>query len=178
MNAGVISTRYARAIYEFALEKGYETSIYEEMHTLIQNFKQFPSLRKVLIDPTIPQEKKIQLLVTACGIKINQVLEKAVEIIVKNGRANYIENIAWKYEDIYRKEKGIIIVHLTTVNQATIEMEKALREIIPQNEGDTIEFHTKTDPSIIGGFILEINDMRMDASVKDQLNQLKLDLTE
>ncbi|MCC8146134.1 MAG: F0F1 ATP synthase subunit delta [Bacteroidales bacterium] len=178
MNTGVISTRYARAIYEFAEENNCEKSIYKEMHVLSQNFKLFPSLRKVLIDPTIAQNKKIQLLVTACGIKINEVLEKAIEVIVRNGRANYMENIALKYEDLYRRAKGIITVNLTTVEPATEEIKEALLKIIPQEEGNTIEFRTKTDPSIIGGFVLEIDDKRMDASVKNQLNQLKLDLTE
>lgn len=178
MNIGVISTRYARAIYEFAIQKNCETPIYEEMQTLINNFKQFPSLKKVLIDPTISVKKKVQLLITACGIKINNVLEKAVEIIVINGRAEYMENIALKYREIYKKEKGIIDVHLITVEPATEEVKNALCEIIPQKPGDTIEFRTETDPSIIGGFILEIDDLRMNATVKNQLNQLKLDLTE
>ena len=178
MNLGVISTRYARAIYEYAIGKDCDDAIYKEMSVLIRNFKLFPALRKALIDPTVPQSKKIQLLVTACGIKINKVLEKAVEVIVKNGRADYMENIALKYEIIYRKAKDIIIVNLTTVDPANEETKKALLEIIPKEEGDTIEFRTKTDHSIIGGFILEIEDQRMDASVKNQLNQLKLDLTE
>lgn len=178
MNTGVISTRYAKAIYEFAVEKDCDGSIYKEMHVLAQSFKEFPSLKRALTDPTVPYQKKIRLLVTACGIKINKVLEKAVEVIVENGRASYMENIALKYEEIYRKAKGIVIVNLTTVNPASEEIKKALMKIIPTSEGQKIEFQDKADPSIIGGFILQIGDQQMDASVKDQLNQLKLDLTE
>lgn len=178
MNTGVIATRYARAIYEYAVDKVCEAAIYKEMTLLIESFKQFPTLRKVLVDPTIPESKKVQLIVTACGIKINPVLERTIEMVVKNGRADYMENIALKYEEIYRKAKGVLIVHLTTVAPATEEIRKALLDIIPKKEGDVIEYRAQTDTSIIGGFILEIGDKRMDASVKEQLNQLKLDLIE
>ncbi|MDH8702219.1 F-type H+-transporting ATPase subunit delta [Dysgonomonadaceae bacterium PH5-43] len=178
MNLGIIATRYARAIYEYAAVNSCETAIYKEMNVLNQNFEKFPNLQKALIDPTVTNDKKIKLLLTACGIKINPVLEKSIAMIVENGRADYMANIALKYVELYRKAKSITIVSLTTVDTSGEEIEKALLDIIPKKENDTIEFHTKDDSSIIGGFVLEIGDKRMDASVKTQLNQLKLDLTD
>ena len=42
-------------------------------------------------------------------------------------------------------------------------------------EGKThgsVEFNTEVDPNIIGGFILEYDTYRMDASVKTKLHQV------
>ncbi|MDR0427756.1 MAG: F0F1 ATP synthase subunit delta [Dysgonamonadaceae bacterium] len=179
MDTGVISSRYARAIYEYAEEKGMEALIYKEMSVLANNFQKLPRLRKTLINPMISIDSKISILITACGIEIADVLGKAIEIIVKSGRAEYMENIALKYEEVYRKAKGIVIVNLTTAEAIDKDVEKALLGIIPKEESEkTFEFNSVIDPSIIGGFILEIKDRLMDAGVRTQLNQLRLDLTE
>ncbi len=53
MDVGMIATRYARAIYEYAAEKKEETTIYGEIQLLIRNFLEYPVLRKVMNDPTV-----------------------------------------------------------------------------------------------------------------------------
>ena len=179
MNSGVISTRYARAIYEYAEKNKCEAAIYKEMELLAKHYRDFPKLQQVSTDPTISIEKKIQILITACGIEINPVLEKTIQMVVENGRAEYMEGIALMYQEIYRKAKGIVIVNLTTAEPISEEIQHNLLEIIPKEENEKIfEFNKTIDSSIIGGFILEIKDRQMDAGVKKQLNQLKLDLTE
>jgi F-type H+-transporting ATPase subunit delta len=173
MDAGIISTRYARAIYEYAAEKGNDTALYKEMQVLAKNYAEHPALRKVMSDPTVSPEQKVNLLTTACGIHINKTLQQAVRMVIENGRGNYMENIALMYSEVYRKAKGIVIVHLTTVDPATEKTKEALIRVIPKEDGEQIEFRTETDPDIIGGFILEIEDKRLDASVKNQLRILK-----
>jgi F-type H+-transporting ATPase subunit delta len=169
MDAGVIAHRYARAIYEFAAEKGKETDLYAEMHTLSKNFSNYPVMRNVMSDPTVETAKKIELLLTASGITDDDILSQSLHLVADNGRAAYMESIARMYETVYRKAKGQVIVHLTTVEPASESLQQALIPVIAQATGNQVEFHTTTDAEIIGGFILEIEDQRLDASVKEQL---------
>lgn len=177
MNAGIIATRYARAIYEFAVARGEETNLYHYFGTLAKQYAGLSDIRKVMLNPTISNEKKIKLLMTACGAESNETLEKVIRMIVDRGRAGYMESIALLYDTLYRKANGIVIAKLTTVEPASEETKKRLEEVIASTTKDKVEFHNQTDPTIIGGFILEIEDQRLDGSVKDQLNQLRLDLT-
>ena len=176
MNAGVISTRYARAIYEYAAEKKEETLLYENMKTLYSNFRVYPALKKVMIDPTTSQDKKIEILITASGINITPTMKQVIRMVVENSRADYMENITLAYDKYYRKVKKVVNVNLITVEPASEKIKEQLIKVISKVTSDKIEFQTETNPDIIGGFILEIEDMRLDASVRDQLNQLRLDL--
>ena len=176
MDAGMISSRYARAIYEYAAEKKEETAVYKEIHFLLKNFSEHPILRKIMNDPTVSYEQKIQLLITASGIHINDTLKQVVQMVVENGRANAMENIALTYDKVYREAKGIVSVHLTTVEPANEQIKQALVEIISKGNEEQVEFNAKTDPNIIGGFVLQIGDKRLDASVKNQLNQFGISL--
>jgi F-type H+-transporting ATPase subunit delta len=178
MDAGMISTRYAHAIYEYAVEKKTEMAVYKEIRLLLKHFSEHPTLRKAMNDPTVSSERKIKLLITASGIHINDTLKQVVQMVVENGRAKSMENIALSYDKVYREAKGIVSVNLTTVEPANEQIKQALVEIISKGNDEQVEFNATTDPEIIGGFVLQIGDKRLDASVKDQLNQLRLNLSE
>lgn len=176
MDAGIISTRYARAILKFAEEKSLETSIYQNMQTLANSFTEFPDLQKAMSAPMVTAEKKIELLLTASGKDDTNVLKSLIRMVVERGRANYMRNIALVYMDVYRKAKGLVIAQLTTVEPVSKETENDFVKVVALATGDNVEFHNNIDKDIIGGFVLQIEDKRLDASVKDQLNKLKLDL--
>lgn len=176
MNAGKVASRYAKAIYEFALEKGQEKVIYKNFTRLANSFFKVPDLNLALKDPTISYEQKLKVLLTACGDAKNETLIRILQLILKNGRENQMQNIAMVYEEYYRNAKGIVIARLTTVEPASEKVKKELTDVIGGITKNEVEFHTETNPEIIGGFVLEIGDQRLDASVKDQLNRMRLDL--
>jgi F-type H+-transporting ATPase subunit delta len=169
----MISTRYARAIYAYAAEKGSEEAVYKEMKLLTDNFSAYPVLRQAMSDPTVSSDEKIKLLITACGIQVSDPLKQIVRMVVENGRANQMDNIARMYGEVYKKAKGIISAQLTTVEPANEKIKDALIRIISNGTGETVEFQTHINPELIGGFVLEIGDKQLDASVKDQLRRMR-----
>jgi len=179
MNAGIISNRYAKAIFQFALERKKEDQLREELKILSEEFLIVPMLNKVLDDPTVSQAVKIDVLTTATGNKtgnkISDAYRQVISMIVKNGRAHYMQSIALMYDKTYRKAKNKVILKLVTTEPASEEMKKKLVNLVNKNE-EQVDFDAKIDDDIIGGFILEIEDLRLDASIRNQLNQLRLEL--
>ena len=47
-----------------------------------------------------------------------------------------------------------------------------MRQLVEGRTNGTVEFQTEVNPNIIGGFVLEYDTYRMDASVKKQLNTI------
>jgi F-type H+-transporting ATPase subunit delta len=176
METGVLSKRYAKAIYKYALEKGNEEHLLHDMNTLSAQFAKLPVLDMVLEDPTVDNKQKIKLLSSAAGEKPSEIYEQVVSVIVSNGRANYTKTIALMYDKVYCKEKNIVLLKLTTTSPVNADTKQQLTNLVANIEDKTVHFEEKTD-DIVGGFILQIDDMRLDASVKNQLNKLKLELT-
>jgi F-type H+-transporting ATPase subunit delta len=176
MDAGIISHRYAKAFYLFAAERKEEGLLREELKFLSGQFLACPSLQKALDDPTIPSSLKIDLLTTAAGKEISDTCQKVLHLIVKNKRAHYIQSIVLGYDKVYRKAKDMVIMKLVTTEPASIEMKNKLVDLV-KKKNEQVEFSANTDADIIGGFILEIDDIRLDACVKNLLNQLRLELT-
>jgi F-type H+-transporting ATPase subunit delta len=177
MNAGIISTRYAKAIFQYALDRGDEERLYTEMKTLSEQFAALPLLRKVLEDPTVSSTEKMNVLITAAGKTPSDSYQQAVRLVIKNERGHYMQHIAWVYDKVFRKEKNRAVIKLTTTHPADKEMQKTLIDLIIKDKDKQVDFAAKIDESIVGGFILEIEDLRLDASVKNQLKHLRLELT-
>jgi F-type H+-transporting ATPase subunit delta len=178
MNAGMISTRYAKAIFQYALERGDEERLRTEMKTLSGQFAALPLLGKVLEDPTIPSGEKVNVLITAAGKTTSDTCQQAVRLVIENGRGHYMQHIALMYDKIYRKEKNRTVIELTTTEPANVETQNALINLVVKDRNKQVDFAAKIDENIIGGFILEVEDFRLDASVKNQLNRLRLELIE
>jgi F-type H+-transporting ATPase subunit delta len=175
MNSGIISNRYAKAIYQYASEHKEDNRLREELRILSEQFFTVPTVRTVLEDPTVSPAVKIDVLTTAAGKDVSNTYKQVIRVIVKNGRARYIQSIALMFDEVYRKAKNRVILKLTTKEPASGEMKHQLVDLVKQNDKQ-VDFVAKTDADIIGGFILEIEDRRLDASIRNQLNQLRLEL--
>lgn len=169
MDIGVISVRYARALLKSAVQTKCEDQVYRDMATVAKAFVDVPRLRTTIDNPTVSQEVKQQLLVTACGPDATPLSKRFVELVLKEGRESFMVFIASSYITLYRKQKNIIhgrLITATTVSPAT---EQKMRSIVESKTQGTVEFLTEVNPDIIGGFILEYDTYRMDASVQSQL---------
>ena len=175
MNAGIISNRYAKAIFQYALERNEENKLREELRVLSEQFLAVPLIKSVLDDPTVSQTEKINILTTAAGKEISDTYLQVIRMIVKNGRTRFVQSIALMYDKVYRKAKDKVILKLITTEPASEDVKKNLVKLVNKND-EQVDFIAKTDDDIIGGFILEIEDIRLDASIKNQLNRLRLEL--
>jgi F-type H+-transporting ATPase subunit delta len=80
--------------------------------------------------------------------------------------------IANSYVTLYRQQKNVIRGRLITAAAVSAETEQKMRQMVESKTNGTVEFETEVNPDIIGGFILEYDSYRMDASVKTKLNSI------
>ena len=173
MNTGRISIRYARAAYEYAAENSEEERLYHEMITLEEQFAAFPSLSRVMKDPTVSSAEKIKLLETAAGIEVSDSFRKVVLLIVGHHREEVVRLIALMYQDYYRQSKGLTIARLTLPDKAAEGLAEKIQALLSTQTKKQVELEIRTDESIIGGFVLQVESSRLDASVKRSLTRLR-----
>ena len=177
MDSGLIPQRYAKALYKFALEHNAADAVYEEMKQVISAFRENPRLSKVLSNPFVGNSEKYELLKAAAGQQLEDCYLGFVKLILEKRREEFALQMALAYRDIYRKENKISQVKITTaVNLPDAEMQK-LHQMVSNSFKDTkLEFSEEINPDIIGGFIIDVDDSRMDASISNEIEQLRLNL--
>ena len=95
-----------------------------------------------------------------------------IALVLKEDRENVIQFMANSYVTLYRKQKNIIRGKLTTAVAVSPATEQKMRQMVEQKTKGTVEFETEVKPDIIGGFILEYDTYRLDASVQSQLRNV------
>jgi len=172
MDIGVISVRYARALLKSASDQKLEEQVYQDMMTLAKSYVEVPQLRQTIDNPMLAKESKQALLETASGSKACQLTKAFIALVLKEDRENMVQFMANSYVTLYRKQKNVIRGKLTTAARVSAQTEQKMRQMVESKTNGTVEFETEVNPDIIGGFILEYDTYRMDASVKSKLNNI------
>lgn len=175
MNDSKISVRYAKALFESALENGaLEEARRDMLH--LQEISRLEEFQYFLRSPIIKESQKRKLLNDILGTKIHPLTSGLLNLVLKNRRELFIPGIARNFEELYKKHKGIKSAILTSA----ITMDDTTREKIGKILRDTlnarIELSTEENSSLIGGFVIRIDDQQYDASVSNKLKTIKKQL--
>ena len=172
MDIGVISMRYARALLKSATDQKLEDAVYQEMMTVAKSYLDVPALRHTIDNPMLSKDQKEALLIVAAGEKPCQLTKAFIALVLKEDRENVMQFMANSYITLYRKQKNVIRGKLITAARVSAQTEQKMRQMVESKTNGTVEFETEVNPNIIGGFILEYDTFRMDASVKSKLNNI------
>ncbi|MBM3419717.1 MAG: ATP synthase F1 subunit delta [Bacteroidetes bacterium] len=175
MNESRISVRYARAVFETALEKDLVEETGRDMQVLLDaagsvEFREFTD------NPTIAPSVKTAIFNKAFTGHISPFSLSAATIVIKNGREKYLAAIARFYISLARQHLGLTRVILSTATENDARLLAKIKDQIEKAFSTRVEMETVTDPSLIGGFIIRIDDRLFDASVRKKLQIIRKDM--
>lgn len=176
MEMGMVSVRYARALFAYAKDHEKEARVYDDMKMLWSSFGKEPALKGTLANPTLRPAVKEQLLVSAAGIEVSDAYTRFIRLVLTHKRENMLPIICLLYLGLYRKENRINQVSIETA----VPLDPAIRnrimyELQLKTKG-TVELSEHIRPQLIGGLVMRMNDYRLDASVASQLKKAEQQL--
>jgi F-type H+-transporting ATPase subunit delta len=110
------------------------------------------------------------------GGNVEEITLSLIDLIVKNGRESFIPAIARVFIHETKKFKGITESVLTTAVKVDDKIKKQITDLISEGFKTKAELKETIDPEIIGGFILQIDDNYIDASIRNKLRKIKKEL--
>lgn len=152
MNTGIISSRYARAFLRLTQESGRGEQVCEQVRSLLRDPESVPAD----MEPDIA---------------------KLIALLRKNGREGYLKFVFSSFVNIYYRSVGTRLAHLTTAVPAPGLGEK-LCGMVSGKTGLRILLESTVDPDIVGGFVFEIDDYMLDASVRSSIETIRRELIE
>ena len=179
MNQGLIPSRYAKALFEYASEHNADKSVFGLMETLAASFQAQPALLKATENPFVPAADKVALLLTAAGAGAgeSEVYRRFLDLLVSNRRLDAARDIALAYLKLYRQRHDIRLVTVSSAAPLDPAEEKRLKDLIARHLGSaTMDFRSRVNPDLIGGSTIDIDNEKLDASVAGELKQLRLSL--
>jgi len=174
-----IASRYAKSILDLAKDQNVLPEVVSDMEgfsKMVEN----RDLYLLLKSPIINVGKKAQIFDALFEGKVNKLTKAFFDIVLRKGREAFLPEIATEFLNQHKIMQGISSVTLTTaapISDASLEALKA--KLLGSEVTDkVVDIETKVDESIIGGFIVEIGDKLIDASVAHKLKELSKTITD
>jgi len=172
MNTSKIAVRYATALFDLALEKEVLDDVYWDMKE-IGRLCPMQEVRDIIDSPVITHQKRKEIMLALIGEKASPLTIKFLDLVFSHGREEFLGAAARNFIDLTRRYRGIREVTLTTSRPVSEDMKAELAKVIEGKDSGQIEFIEQVDESVIGGFILRVDDAYIDASVRNRLNRFR-----
>lgn len=183
MDAGLIARRYATVLKDFAADNKMLDEVYTDASTVRQALAQSPEAQKFLDSPLKKPSEKKAFLTAALKDAIAPQTLRFLNFLVEKERIAYASQILLVFQSLYKKDNNIRTAKVTTAREISAEQKSKLVDLIADKlkaagqPTSKIDAEFVTNPSIIGGVILEIDGQQADGSVSSKLKALQRQLT-
>ena len=96
-----------------------------------------------------------------------------LELLAERHRMPVLFRIRRAFDDLWRKENKRLPVTVTSAIDLDKEMVEDIGKKIEEQTGQRIELSSKVDPDVLGGLVLQVGNMVLDASVRNRLEKLR-----
>jgi F-type H+-transporting ATPase subunit delta len=168
-----LAYRYAKSLIGLAVELGQLEQVYTDMQWLNAVCKSNRDFVNLLKSPIIKGETKIKILTAVTTGNISEITDRFNKLLVSKNREKFLPEITAAFITAYKEHKNIKTVHLTTAHPLSEGLRQIFIDQVKKSDGHSvIELDEKVNPDIIGGFVLQIGDKMVDASVAYDLKTI------
>ncbi len=175
MRGNRAASRYAKSLLNLSTEKNNVEDVNKDMEMIASTVSENRDLALVLQSPIIKSDKKQAILDTVFP-KVSELTKAFIDIIVAKGRENILGLIAEAFVKQYKVQKGIIVAELKSAIKLDETLKAKILELVNPAKSE-IEVVETIDESIIGGFIVRVDDKQVDASIATRIAELKLEFS-
>jgi F-type H+-transporting ATPase subunit delta len=171
--ASKIAVPYARALFDFSVEKNIMHQITADFQNLETFLEESPELTGYLGNPLVSADAKHEILAKILKSQVNAETFKFLMVLVDRDRINVLDSVITKYLALVYETASIKMIEVSTAapfsNAQKDTLIQKLKELTNARE---IRLIINVDPSLIGGFLIKTESKVLDFSVKNQLRKL------
>ncbi len=168
-----LATRYAKSLLDLAVERGELEKVFADMEYLQAVCKGHREFTNLLKSPIVNPDTKKKIVEAVTAGKISELTKSFNALLISKGRESNLPEITTAFIRQYKEFKDIHTVKVTTAVPISDNVRQSIKEQVKKASGyDNIELDEKIDDGIIGGFVLQIGDKLIDASIAYDLRNI------
>jgi len=170
-----IAQVYARSLFEVAEERDQLDTIREQLGQFADALNENREMATFFFSPYFStQEKKDALHRAIEGAE--KTFMGFLETLVERHRMPAIFRIRARYEAMWDDVNQLLPVQVTSAVELDDQTVQSIGDRIGQQTGRKVELSSSVDSGILGGIVLRVGNFILDASIRNQLNQLRKEL--
>jgi F-type H+-transporting ATPase subunit delta len=163
---------YSEALFGSAKEQGKADLIRDQLAGLCEAIEQKGELNLFFFSPLFStREKKDGMARVLVGA--DEAFLNFLNILIDNHRMPVIFRIRRQYEQLWREENKLLPVEITSAVELDDEVARQIQTRVEQQTGRRVELTRSVDGDILGGLVVRVSNMILDASIRNQLERLR-----
>ncbi len=164
---------YGQSLYDLAAEENLTDEILGEMGVVKEIFKENPDYIKLLSEPSVPRNERLQLVDEAFEGSLQPYLMNFIKILIEKGIVREFSACYKRFRKSYNEAHGIAEALVTTAVKLDDGQLSQLKEKLESISGKKILLEQKTDPGVLGGVRVDLEGQLFDGTVKGRLSELR-----
>ena len=167
-----IAQVWARALFEVAKEHDLLDQVRDQLGAFTDALNENRDLMVFFFSPYFSTEEKKDGLKRAVS-DVEPVLMNFLEALIERHRMPAIFRIKARYEVLWEDERDLLPVEVTSAVELDRSIVGSIGERIGEQTKRTVELSSNVDPNILGGIVLRVGNVVLDASIRNRLEQLR-----
>jgi F-type H+-transporting ATPase subunit delta len=163
---------YAEALFDVAKEKGKLDAIGADLAQFADAVEADRDMQVFLFSPHFASAEKVEGLRRAISGADAELLN-FLELLIEKGRTTELFRIRREFEALWKKENRRIDVTVTSAVELDPAVVTKVGEEIERQTGQKVELASRVDDEILGGIVLQVGNMVLDASIRSRLEKLR-----
>ena len=167
-----IARVYADALFRAAKESGKLDAIHEQLGQLTDALAESREMQVFFFSPYFSSTEKLDGLHRAVT-GAEPELVNFLELLNEKHRMPALFRIRRQFDDLWAKENKRLGVTVTSAVELDPAIVSRIGEEVERQTGQEVEMESRVDDSILGGLVLQVGNMVLDASVRNRLEKLR-----
>jgi F-type H+-transporting ATPase subunit delta len=164
--------RYAEAAFELAVRDDAVDAWADDLAKAAQLVGD-ERVARIVDNPARPFAQRREILDRLLNRRIKPPVRRLVALLAERRRLDLLPEIASEYNELLKRQRGIVTAIVTSAAPLTKDESEALEERLRKMTGATVELQPRIDEGLIGGLTVRIGDQLLDASVRGRLERLR-----
>ncbi len=168
-----ISSRYAKSLMNLCIERGILDSVFKDMESIRASINGSRELQVILNSPVVKPDKKASILKAIFSGTVSEPSMAFMVLLAHKGREGLLEEIAESFLDQVRRHQNITPARLVSATALDGSVRAKIEKLAEKLANGKVYIEESLNSELIGGFIIQVGDQRIDTSIQAEIRELK-----
>lgn len=171
-----VAGKYATSLYVIAAKRNLLEPVEQELRQVVEAARASPSFLEFMKDPSVPYEKRVKAVVELFEkSEFSDITKNFLALLAEYGRLKEIFKVLDSYHELVLAHKGEVKAVVTSALEMSESELDELKNVLKGwlKAGQVLHVEQKVDRSIIGGFVVDLEDKHIDLSIQSKIRQVE-----
>lgn len=173
-----LSSRYAKALFDFAGEKNQVEEVYGDLTLFANTLNENRELQVLLRNPVVQPHQKHQVFESIFNGTLHDTTYQFLDVLLRKKREPSLDTICEEFFKMYNTAHNIKAVTITTAQPLSEPLKAKIMAMLAEQTKATIDLHEVVHPELIGGFVIQMDDYYLDSSILSKINKLRQEFSQ